>query len=131
MVSLFLFFKNLKTLLTAVLKLLAISNLIFLLICLTKNFVCLPIINTLIIFLLNSSIFILSFFFGKPPVIQRILLFDFKAYFVDSKEVAFESLIKVLLSNFKKISCLWAKPLKDFKDLKKAFLLTLKILDIK
>ena len=76
------------------------------------------------IFFLNWSILILSFFFGWPPVIHIILLFDFKAYCVDSKEVALESFIKVLLPNFKNISCRCDKPLKDSKDLKKSFLLT-------
>ena len=66
---------------------------------------------------------ILSFFLGWPPVIHTILLFDFKAYCVDSKVVALESFIKVLLPNFKNISCLCDKPLKDSKDFKKSFLL--------
>ena len=66
------------------------------------------------ILLLILDKIILSFFLGSPPRIQKIFLLFDNAYFVASKVVAFESFIKTILFFFKKISCLWGKPTKDF-----------------
>ena len=90
-----------------------------------------PITYALIILFLNWLTLILSFFLGWPPTIQIILSFDFKAYLVASKEVAFESFIKVTLSCLRKISCLWERPLKVLSDLIKLFLFMLKYFAIK
>ena len=74
---------------------------------------------------------ILSFFFGCPPVIQTILLLDRSAFLVDSNDVAFESLMNVQFPSFKNISCLCDNPLNDISDFKKAFLLILNSFVIK
>ena len=72
----------------------------------------------------------LSLSLGSPPKIQKIFLLFFNAYFVESKLVALESLIKVILFFFKNISCLCGRPLKAFTALRKIFSLILKYLDI-
>ena len=87
-------------------------------------------IKDLIIFDVNPLKLNLSPILGRPPKIQYIFLLFFKACFVDSKLVALESLIKVILFFFRNISCLCGNPLKVFTALRKIFFLILNILDI-
>jgi len=63
-------------------------------------------IKDFVIFLLMPWKLNLSLTLGRPPKIQKILLFFFKAYFVESKLVALESLIKDILFFLRNISYL-------------------------
>ena len=72
-------------------------------------------------FRFKSLKLILSFFFGKPPTIQKILCEFCNANFVEIKEVAFESFIKIQFLFLRNISYLCGNPTKEFKDLFKVF----------
>ena len=57
-------------------------------------------IKDLIIFELTPKSLKSSLILGSPPKIHKIFLLFFNAYFVESKLVALESLIKVILFFF-------------------------------